>query len=269
MATKNLPATASSAKMGTLKTMLESKKAAIQAILPKHLTADRILKVALVAASRNPRLLECDQLSILRSVMVAAQLGLEPDGPLGLAYLVPYRNSKANRMEAQFQIGYRGLIALARRSGEIQSIEAHVVHEGDEFECVFGLEGILRHVPSWTAEKPGPLKAAYAVAHLTGGGVQFEVMTRAQIDRIRANSQSGNSGPWVSDCDEMARKTVVRRLCKYLPLSVEIARAITADTAEEIGDVETLDCEFDLPTDEQPAQITESEKIIGKLEEKA
>jgi len=252
-----------SQKMLTLKNMLDSKKGAIQAILPKHLSAERILKVAMVAASRNPTLMECDQLSILRAVMVAAQLGLEPDGPLGHAYLVPFRNSRANRMEAQFQIGYRGLIALARRSGEIESIEAHVVHEGDEFECSFGLQGVLRHVPAWDAKTVGELRAAYAVARLKGGAVQYEVMTRSQIEGIRARSRSGNTGPWVSDFDEMARKTVVKRLCKYLPLSVELAQAVTADNAEEIGDTAILDAEFDLPAEEQQ---TEADKLADKIE---
>lgn len=252
-------------RMQSLRTILESKKSAIAAILPRHLTAERVLKVAMVAASRNPVLLECDQLSILRSVMIAAQLGLEPDGPLGHAYLVPYRNAKAGRMEAQFQLGYRGLIDLARRSGQIASIEAHVVHENDRFICTFGLAGKLEHEPLWSGD-PGPFKAAYAIAHLVGGGVQYEVMTRAQIDGIRAGSRSGSGGPWVSHYDEMARKTVVKRLCKYLPLSVELARAVAADSAEESGDAGAIDAEFDLPTDDAEPQ-TATEKLLEKLPE--
>lgn len=255
-------------RMSTLRALLEGKRDAIQAILPRHLSAERVLKVAMVAASRNPALLECDQVSILRAVMIAAQLGLEPDGPLGHAYLVPYRNNKTGRMEAQFQIGYRGLIDLARRSGQIESIEAHVVHEGDAFECEFGLNPVLRHIPAWDAPETGKVRAVYSIARLKGGAVQVEVMTVAQVDGIRRRAKAGNSGPWVTDYDEMTRKTVVKRIAKYLPLSVEMARAITADNAAETGDTSAIDAEFGL-TDELTEQPQSPALALAeKLDEK-
>jgi len=200
-------------KMDTFKGLVESRRDAIQAMLPKHLSAERICRVAIMAASRNPLLLECDQASIVRAVMTASQLGLEPGSPIGGAHLVPFRNGRTGKHEAQLIIDYRGLIDLARRSGNIVSIEAHVVHKADRFTCQFGLDAKLEHEPSWTAEDPGPMVAVYAVAKLKDGGEQAEVMTRAQVDAIRKRSRASDGGPWVTDYDEMARKTVVKRLC--------------------------------------------------------
>src|SRR5580700_6950752 len=125
--------TANVEKLNTLKTMLEKAKGSFAAVLPKHVTPERLIKIALAATSRNPLLLQCDAKSIVKSVMAASQLGLEPDGTLGLSYIVPFWNKNINSYEAQFQIGYRGLIDLARRSGNISTIESHVVKKNDTF----------------------------------------------------------------------------------------------------------------------------------------
>ena len=222
------------AQMNNIKGLLERSKNAIASRLPKHLTPDRILKVALTAINKTPKLLECTQESLMMSIMQAAELGLEPGGALGEGYLVPYGN------QCQFIPGYRGLIALARRSGQIISIEAHVVHEKDAFDCGLGLDPFLKHTPAWEEEDPGKLRFVYAVAKLKDGGVQFEVMSRAQIEQIRSKSKAGRSGPWVDHFDEMARKTVVRRLFKYLPVSVEMAQALEVQAAAEAGDFSGL-----------------------------
>lgn len=221
-------------KMQTIRAFLskENIRAAMSAVLPKHLTPERMLKVALISISRQPRLLQCTRESLLRSLMDAAQLGLEPNNLLGSSYLVPYKNSKTNQYEAQLQVGYRGLIDLARRSGQIISIEAHVVHEHDDFEVAFGLEPILRHKPNLT-EDPGIPVFFYAVAHLRDGGVQADVMTMADVKRIQQRSKSANDGPWVTDFDEMGKKTVVRRLVKYLPVSVELSQALEIEERSE------------------------------------
>lgn len=217
-------------QMHSIKGLLESSKTAIASRLPKHLTADRILKVALTAINKTPKLLECTRESLLLSIMQAAELGLEPGGALGEGYLVPYGS------QCQFIPGYRGLISLARRSGQIISIEAHVVHEKDAFECTLGLDPALTHTPAWDEVDSGPLRFVYAVAKLKDGGVQFDVMSRAQIEAIRNKSKAGRSGPWVDHFEEMARKTVIRRLFKYLPVSVELATALEIQaTAEEGG----------------------------------
>lgn len=209
-------------RQDSLKSLFERSKVAIAQVVPKHLTADRILKVTLAATSRTPKLLECTQTSILQSVMQAAQLGLEPGGALGHAYLVPYKST------CQMIIGYRGLIELARRSGKVGTIEARAVYQRDKFRFEYGIVQVLEHEP-FTEGDPGPLVAAYAIARTKGEDPQIEVMFRWQIEKVRAKSMAANNGPWVDHYDEMARKTVVRRLCKYLPLTVELAEAIEAD----------------------------------------
>jgi recombination protein RecT len=233
------PTNALTVKLNTFKALLNASKDAIQSRLPRHVTAERILKVALTSINKNPKLLECTRDSVMLSIMQAAELGLEPGGALGEGYLIPYnnkvkgQNGKPDRweMQCQFMPGYRGLISLSRRSGQIISIESHVVHAKDKFSCALGLDPSLVHEPAWEEANPGPLRFVYAVAKLKDGGTQFEVMSKSQIDAIRARSKSSDSGPWVTDYNEMARKTVIRRLFKYLPVSVELAQAFEHDAA--------------------------------------
>lgn len=213
-------------------------KAQMALALPKHVTADRLARVALTEVRRNPALAKCDQHSFLGALMMCAQLGLEPGGPLGHAYLVPFENRKAGRTEVQFIIGYRGMIDLARRSGQILSIEARAVYEGDRFEVKFGLDSDLTHLPDF--ENPNrtqadKLRFVYAVAKLRDGGVQFDVMSRREIEAVRAQSKAGASGPWQTHYEAMALKTVIRRLFKYLPVSIELAQALEQDERADLG----------------------------------
>jgi recombination protein RecT len=213
-------------------------KAQMALALPKHVTADRLARVALTEVRKNPALARCDQHSFMGALMTCAQLGLEPGGPLGHAYLIPFENRRANRTEVQFIVGYRGMIDLARRSGQIASIEARPVYEGDTFEVTLGLDSNLRHVPDFdnpNRSQPDKLRFVYAVAKLKDGGIQFDVMSRREIEAVRAQSRAGNSGPWVTHFEAMALKTVVRRLFKWLPISVELAAAIEADERAELG----------------------------------
>jgi len=206
--------------------------------LPRHVTADRLARVALTEVRRNPALARCDQMSFLGAIMTCAQLGLEPGGTLGHAYLVPFENRKAGRTEVQFILGYRGMIELARRSGQIQSIEARAVYEGDRFDVKFGLDSDLTHVPDFdnpNRTQPEKLRFVYAVAKLKDGGVQFEVMSRREIEAARAQSKSATSGPWQTHYEAMSLKTVIRRLFKYLPISIELAQAIEQDERAELG----------------------------------
>ena len=222
---ENLPAT-----KDTFRSLLENPRMLEQmrAVLPKHLTPERMVKLALVAAMKTPKLRECTAESIANCLMAASETGLEPGGSLGQCYIIPYGKS------ATFLIGYRGMIALARRSGEILSIEAHVVYKGDRFKCEFGAEPKLEHEPEWEADRADKdIKGAYAVAKLRDGGTQIEVMTRPEIDAIRKRSRASSDGPWVTDYSEMCRKTAVRRLFKYLPVSVEIAEAVSRE--DELG----------------------------------
>ena len=208
-------------------------KAQMALALPKHMTSDRLARIALTEIRKVPTLAKCDQTSFLGAIMQCAQLGLEPGGALGHAYLLPFENRKKGITEVQFIVGYRGMIDLARRSGQIVSLTARTVHENDEFIYQYGLSEDLKHVPA-TGER-GALQYVYAVAKLKDGGVQFEVMSRSDIDKVRAQSKAGNYGPWQTHYDEMAKKTVIRRLFKYLPVSIELATAVTMDEKADAG----------------------------------
>lgn len=214
-------------------------KAQIALALPKHMTADRLARIAMTELRKTPKLMQCDQMSFLGAIMQCAQLGLEPGGALGHAYLLPFdrRQKQGNQWvtvatEAQLIIGYRGMIDLARRSGQIVSLSARAVHENDTFSYAYGLEEKLEHVPCEDGN-PGALTHVYAVARLKDGGVQFEVMSKAAVDKVRALSKSSEKGPWVDHYEEMAKKTAIRRLFKYLPVSIELQRAVNIDEKAE------------------------------------
>lgn len=210
--------------------------------MPKHMTADRLARIALTEVRKVPKLAQCDQTSFLGAIMQCASLGLEPGGALGHAYLLPFDKNKKvdgrwvkDRTEVQLIVGYRGMIDLARRSGQIQSLEARAVFAKDEFEVELGLDSTIVHKPAWDEADRGPLTFVYAIAKLKDGGVQFDVMSRTEIEKVRAQSKAKDNGPWVSHFDEMAKKTVIRRLFKYLPVSIEIQRAVGLDEQAEAG----------------------------------
>ncbi|MFG3398700.1 recombination protein RecT [Pseudomonas sp. NPDC077408] len=226
-----------------LAAMLASPKMKEQfaAALPKHMTAERMARIVTTEIRKTPELANCDRTSFLGTVIQCAQLGLEPGNSLGHAYILPFDKREKQgdrwvtvRTEAQLIIGYRGMIDLARRSGQIISLSARAVREQDDFDYQLGLHEDLKHKP-FEGENAGEITHVYAVARLQGGGVQFEVMSRAQVEAVRAQSKAGKSGPWVNHWEEMAKKTVIRRLFKYLPVSVEIQRAVTLDEAAEAG----------------------------------
>lgn len=226
------PVAKSKGKPTTIHGMLETYKGELSRALPKHMTADRLARVALTECRKTPALLKCSPESLFGAVVQAAQLGLEPGGALGHCYLIPFGQN------VQFIVGYRGMIDLARRSGQIQSLNAVAVYEGDEFECTLGLNPDIKHRPNWensNREDPKKLLFVYAVAKLKDGGVQFEVMSRKEVDAIRARSKSANNGPWVTDYVAMSLKTVIRRLFKYLPVSIEMQQAVAIDEQTEAG----------------------------------
>lgn len=228
----------------TLRTMLDKALPQIKLALPRHMSAERMLRVAVTAAQRTPDLLKCDPLSFVGAVVQASQLGLEPDGILGHAYLAPFNNRKTGRKEVQLIAGYRGLIDLARRSGHVATISSHVVHERDKFDFAYGLEDRLEHVPHMDGDKGDP-RCVYAVARLRDGGYAFDVMTVDEIERIRKSSKSANGDAWSNHWGEMARKTVIRRLMKYLPLSPELQKAVALDEAADAGVAQSLDIEVE------------------------
>lgn len=215
-------------------------KAQMALALPKTLTADRLTRIVLTECRKTPELRRCNPQSFFGAVLQCAQLGLEPGSALGHCYLLPYGNGKAKdgRPNCQLIIGYRGMIDLARRSGQIVSINAYCVHQADEFVYELGLHPDIKHRPSAMANR-GPVTYVYAVAQLKGGGVQFEVMSRAEIEAVRSQSKAGTRGPWMTHWEEMARKTVVRRLFKYLPVSTEALRAVEVDEKSDRGEAVT------------------------------
>lgn len=206
----------------------------IVAALPKHLNADRMSRIVMTEMRKTPALLKCNPKSLFGAIIQCSQLGLEPGNALGHAYLLPFRNNKANTMDVQLIIGYRGMIDLARRSNQIESFTARAVFEGDEFKYAYGINDVLEHVPCQDHDC-GEITHVYAIAKLKGGGVQWDVMTKSQVDAVRETSKSKNNGPWVTYYEEMAKKTVVRRLFKFLPVSVEMQTAVGLDEQGEAG----------------------------------
>jgi recombination protein RecT len=239
--------------------LLNQKKGELAKMLPKTLSIERLLKVAQIAATTTPALAKCDVPSLVGAIGQCAQMGLEPNTVLGHAYLVPFntkrKDSAGNERwvnSVQVIIGYKGLIDLARRSGQIVSIAAHEVCENDHFELVYGLDEKLNHRPAM--EDRGRLIGFYAVAKLKDGGHSFEFMSVHQVQEIMAGTQSkGKYGPWKDNFVEMGRKTVIRRLAKYLPLSIEFQTAVALDNQAEGGKdqrLDTIDGEFMLVQDE-------------------
>lgn len=226
LATKADQGMQSSKKPQTVEEWIKSMAPAMNEALPKHIDIDRFTRIAMTQLRTNPVLRQCSVPSLLASIMQCAQLGLEP-GLLGHAYLVPYNNRKLGTKEVQFIIGYKGLIELARRSGNIESIAAHEVCENDEFVFEYGLEEKLIHKPA--LKDRGKPYLYYAYAKFKGGGHQIEIMTLEDIEKIRKRSKASDNGPWQTDYDEMAKKTIIRRLSKYLPISVEVMRGIEQD----------------------------------------
>lgn len=238
--------------------LLSKNMKAIKSALPRHLTAERIARVALNNIRHNPKLMQCAPETLCYAIMEAASLGLEID-MRGQAYLVPFWNNKTRSYDVQLLIGYRGLLDLVWRSGQIQSIMADVVGENDKFNVVQGLEQKLEHIPNFT-EGRGEIIAAYAVAIMKDGAKHFLVMPRADLDKIRAASKSADSGPWVQWPEEMMKKSILKRLCKFLPLSPEIQRATTVDDQADAGVVQSLaETIIDIPITEPQLQEPEEE----------
>jgi len=208
----------------TLAGLIEQMKPQIARALPKHMDPDRVARIALTVVRQTPQLARCNPQSFLGALMTAAQLGLEP-GPLGEAYFVPYGQ------DVTFIPGYRGLVKLAWQSGLMKSIAAHTVHERDEFDYAYGLEPVLRHKPALTNR--GEVIAVYAAAVLKDGGSAFVVLSTEDVEQIRARSKAGRNGPWVTDWEAMARKTAVRQLIRWLPLSSELRNVATAAALDE------------------------------------
>ena len=212
----------------SIKQWIQAYKKQFEKALPSAITPERFTRMALTALAQNPKLQSCTPSSFLGSLLNAAQLGLEPNTPLGQAYLIPFYNNKKKVLECQFQIGYKGFLDLAYRSGELQSLQAHVVFENDEFEFEYGLEPKLMHKPAMSDR--GEARWVYAVFKLNNGGSGFEVMSMDDIrNHAEKFSKAYQSGPWQTNFDEMAKKTVIKKLLKYAPMKSEFVRGMISD----------------------------------------
>lgn len=246
-------ASAKQDNISLLMNLLHKNQKAIQSALPKHLTPERICRVAINTISKTPALLNCNPATLCLAIIEASSLGLEIDGR-GQAYLVPFGK------DVTLIYGYKGLMDLAYRSGKVISIMAEVVGKNDRFDAAFGLEPRLEHTPNYL-EGRGEIIAAYAIAYMKDGSKQFVVVSKADLDTCRAVSKA-KSGPWYAWYDEMAKKTAIKRLCKLLPLSPEVQRAAAIDDQADAGVAQTF-CEsieenlIDLPVQTQVEQEQE------------
>jgi recombination protein RecT len=215
---------------------IKKMESQIEAALPKQVDVDRFSRIALTTIKMNPKLLDASIESLLGAVMQSAQLGLEPN-LLGSCYMIPYTNHKTGETTVSFQIGYKGLIDLVYRSGNVAYIRANVACENDHFKYRYGLMEELDHIPA--SENRGKPTFIYAYAKLKDGNHYFDVMSIAEIEQIRnRHSQAFNTSVryknekesiWVKHFEEMAKKTVIKRMIKYLPISVEVQNNIAHD----------------------------------------
>lgn len=208
--------------------MVKAMAPEIKKALPAVMTPERFTRIALSALNNTPQLQQCTPMSFIAALLNAAQLGLEPNTPLGQAYLIPYKN-KGN-MECQFQIGYKGLIDLAYRNGQMQTIQAQEVYENDLFEYEYGLEPKLIHRPAFSER--GELVYFYGIFRTVNGGFGFSVMSKNDMDNFaKTYSKAFDSSysPWKTNYVEMAKKTVIKQALKYAPIMTEFQRALSTD----------------------------------------
>jgi recombination protein RecT len=214
-----------------VKELLNSSADRLRSVLPRHMTPEKQIQVVTTLIFKTPQLQQCDPLSIVAAVMEASELGLSLSKSAGEAYLVPYWNKKAQVNEAQFIPGYRGLCKLMYQSDFVALVDARIVREGDEFHVAYEPDLQFRHVPCLDSDGRRATHA-YAFVKLRTGERKVEVMTLAQIEAVRSRSKSSDSGPWMTDYEEMCKKTVLRRVSKTLPRSEMLSRAIEADERE-------------------------------------
>ncbi|MDO4470918.1 MAG: recombinase RecT [Bacillota bacterium] len=208
--------------------LIKAMEPEIKKALPEVITPERFTRMALSALNTTPKLRECTQMSFLAALMNAAQLGLEPNTPLGQAYLIPYNNK--GTMECQFQIGYKGLIDLSYRNPQMQIISAQAVYENDDFSYELGLNPKLEHRP--TLGERGEVRLFYGFFKLVNGGFGFEVMSKTAMDvyaKEYSKAFDSSFSPWKSNYIGMAKKTVIKQALKYAPLKTDFRKALSND----------------------------------------
>lgn len=249
-------------KPKTLKDLLELRKGEIQKVLPSVITPEQFLRLTLNALNSTPHLAECTMTSFYGAVMQCAQLGLKPNVN-GEAYLIPFRNRKKGVYECQFITGYKGLMLLARRSGEIANIDAQTVYENDTFDISYGFDPVLVHKPYLKGDRGKPF-GFYATVLLKDGGKSAHFMTVADAEKYgRKYSKSYNDSPWQTDFEAMAKKSCLRQVLKYAPMSTDVDTAVERDGKvlrfEENSDADAgfFEIEEEEPTEEERAEAAE------------
>lgn len=207
-----------------IRQLIEAYQPQFERVLPEFTSAKRFVRVALTATTRNPKLMECDQASFFLALLRLAELGLEPDGYR--AHLIPFENRKRGVLECQLIIDYKGLAELVLRSGHVSDLQADCVCENDHFEYDTGV--ITSHKIDFRKPRGNPF-AFYARAILKSGVKKYEVMSLDDVNAVRARSKARDSGPWVTDFNEMAKKTVFKRMAKWLPLTPSVRDALDID----------------------------------------
>ena len=232
----------------TVRDYFDKNKAVVMETLPKGFNYSRMVRSVMNAVSTTPMIAKCTPASIFLSSVKAMALGLEPNGALGHAYLVPF-NDKGT-WKAQFMPSYKGMIELAMRTGKVASIYSHEVCEHDVFDYELGDSKHIHHVPN--AEDRGKTVGYYAVVKYSDGATDFEYMTMQDVNKVKASSKSAGSNysPWKTWPDEMGKKTVIKRLMKRVPMSVEMAEIIKADHEAATGQPQpeataVMDAEFE------------------------
>ena len=247
----------------TMKDMINTFKGEFARILPKTIPADRFCRMLITSTYQTPKLASCSQQSFITAALQSASLGLEPNTPLGQAYLIPYGSN------VQFQIGYKGLINLFYRDPNAQMIDAQAVYENDEFDYEYGLNPTLKHKPA--LKNRGEVYAYYAIYKLKDGGFGFEVMSKEDIEKYaKKYSKTYKNGPWQTDFDAMAKKTVIKQMLKYAPMATEVMTAVNADESIKTAKVENAEEALSAPNEFFDVEYTEQMKedpATGEIKE--
>lgn len=247
----------------TLDDLVRSRKEVITQLLPKHLTAEKLLAMVASASSRMPKLKQCTVVSVLNSILKAGTLGLDCSGATGEAYLVPF-NNKNGTVECQLITGYKGVIKMMKQAGYVTAVEARTVRSGDRFEYEYGLHPKCVHVPNETGNEAGEITHVYCVITQADGSKQFDVMSWNDIDRLRERSRAKDDGPWKTDFPEMAKKSVVLRLGKMQVKSAEAAEQFESEGRADRG--EMIDAELVNPTEQLNAKLRKARGALPPTE---
>lgn len=246
------------AKVDEVRGQLDKMRSQFALALPEHVSPEKFVRVVMTAVQSDPKLLQADRQTLFGAAMKCAQDGLLPDGRD--AALVCYGTS------VSYLPMIAGILSKVRRSGELKSITAHVVYENDAFSYTLGDDEKIEHQPCMTGDR-GRAIAAYGVAKTKDGGIYREVMTLEEINQVRNVSRAKNGGPWTQWWGEMARKTVLRRLSKRLPMSTDLQQVFERDNEHydltpPAPKVRTLHADFDEPVIE-PSH----DPVTGEIDE--